>query len=157
MPKLPEEHAKRVDEEEGSEFEALPPGKYIARLMDVNVSDSPGPSGFHYWTWEFEVVEPEDHKGRKLWENTSLSDKAAFRLKMVFDAFGVPADTDTDLLCGKLVGLVVSQRTITQGSREGETGNDIDRFVPVDDGDAAQVAGDEPTPPPAADGDDDLF
>lgn len=133
MPKLPADIASTVDETESTSFEPLPEGKYGAVLREVTVSDQPGKSGFHYWRWEFEVTDDE-YKGRRQWTNTSLSPKAAFKFKEVFDAFGVPADTDTDELIGQPVTLVVVQKVIPSGSRAGETGNEVSRVLPAVDG-----------------------
>jgi hypothetical protein len=130
MPKLNAKQAKSVDKAEGS-FEPLDDGVYHARLRSVEVSDNPGPSGKHYWKWEFEVVE-EPYINRRLWTNTSLAEAAEFKLNEMFGAFGVGTDTDTDELCGQVVRLVVSTRTIQAGSRKGETSNQIDRVSEAD-------------------------
>ncbi len=131
MPKLNKKQAKGVDDASGS-FEPLDDGVYHARLRSVEVSDNPGPSGSHYWKWEFEVVE-EPYVNRRLWTNTSLAEAAAFKLKELFDAFGEDTDTDTDELCGEIVRLVVSTRTIQEGTRKGEVANQIDRVSPADE------------------------
>lgn len=131
MPKLNKSQAKSVDEAESS-FELLDDGVYHARLRDVEVSENPGPSGKHYWKWEFEVIE-EPYTNRRLWTNTSLAESAEFKLNEVFAAFGASTDTDTDELCGQVVRLVVSQKTIQQGSRKGELSNQIDRVSAADE------------------------
>lgn len=130
MAKLNEEIAKRVEESEDSGFEPIPDGVYHAKLMDVDTTRE-GPKG-PYWSWEFEIID-EEFKGRKQWNNTSLSPKADFKMKETFAAFGVPVDTDTDDLLGKIVKLVVSQRVIQSGTRQGEVGNQIDRLKPADE------------------------
>ena len=130
MPKLNKKQAKEVNDASGG-FEPLEDGVYHARLREVDVSEQPGPSGSHYWEWEFEVVE-EPYINRRLWTNTSLTEAAAFKLKEVFDAFGEDTDTDTDELCGRTVRLVVSTRTIQQGARKGEISNQIERVSPAD-------------------------
>jgi hypothetical protein len=146
MPKLNKKQAKEVGDAAGG-FDLLDDGVYHARLRDVEASENAGPSGAHYWTWGFEVVE-EPYINRRLWTNTSLSEAAAFKLKEMFDAFGEDTDTDTDELCGQVVRLVVSTRTIQGGSRKGENANQIDRVSPADDEfeapevEAASVEGD---------------
>jgi hypothetical protein len=141
--KLNKKQSKEVDKASGG-FEPLDDGVYHARLRAVEVSENPGPSGSHYWKWEFEVVE-EPYVNRRLWTNTSLADTAAFKLKELFDAFGEGTDTDTDDLCGQVVRLVVSTRTIQQGARKGEISNQIDRVSPADEEfeipDEAQTSG----------------
>jgi hypothetical protein len=136
MAKLNKKTATMVDKAESGSFEPLEAGAYHVRLVDVD-ADREGPKG-PYWSWEFDVVE-EGGRG-KLWQNTSLSEAAAFKMKETFDAFGVPADTDTDDLCGKVVKAIVSVRTIQQGARQGELANQIDRLVPADDDFEAPVA-----------------
>lgn len=131
MPKLNKKQAKEVSGASGG-FEPLEDGVYHARLRGVETSDNPGPSGSYYWKWEFEVVE-EPYINRRLWTNTSLAEAAAFKLKEMFDAFGADIDTDTDELCGQIVRLVVSTRTIQEGARKGEISNQIDRVSPADE------------------------
>lgn len=128
MAKLNQETAKSVAEASDS-FEPIPAGTYHVRLKDVDSSRS-GKAG-PYWSWEFEGLEGEA-KGRKLWNNTSLSTQSQFALKQTFDAFGVPYDTDTDDLLGRVCKLTVSIRTIQAGARKGELANQVDRVHPAD-------------------------
>ena len=111
MPKLNAKTAKAVEKTEGGTFAPVDPGIYHIRLRDVTAK--PGPKGV-YWAWEFESVEP-DVRGR-FWTNTSLSDKAHFKLKEAFEAFGVPTDTDTDELLGKVCRAQVTITTIQAAS-----------------------------------------
>lgn len=142
MPKLPKKKAQSVAQQEGSDFEALPEGTYVGQLVSVKVSDKPGPSGAHYWTWEFDVVEPEEHKNRKLFVNTSLSDEAEWKMKEMFDAFGYSTDSDTDEMVGEQIKLAVSQRVIEQGSRKGQIGNNVDRCMPMGEGEGGEEGDD---------------
>lgn len=140
MAKLPKKVAKAASEAESSSFDALPPGPYVAKLTQVITDRPDGPSG-PYWVWEFDVVAPDEYANRKLWANTSLSDKASWKLKEMFDAFGYTTDTDTDDLISETVKLMVSQAPITKGTRAGEIGNNVDRVLAydgedLDDGDA---------------------
>lgn len=144
MAKLNKETQKQVDEADGGSYEPIPPGAYHVKLVDVD-STREGPKG-PYWSWEFDVAEG-DHKGRKLWNNTSLSAAAAFSLKGTFEAFGVGSDTDTDDLIGQHCKAIVSTRTIQAGDRKGELTNQIDRLAPADDGFAAE----------GSESDDDIF
>lgn len=134
MPQLAKDKAEAVNENEGSSFEAYPEGIYQATLTDVESKE--GPAG-EYWSWKFsECVSVEDDQKfpGSLWVNTSLSDAAEWKMKEVFDAFGVPANTNTDELLTKPVWLAVSQRTIEKGSRMGEIGNNVERVMPVGGG-----------------------
>jgi hypothetical protein len=141
MPKLDSSTAGEVNETSASSFEPLEAGVYYLRLRDVDGSRE-GPSG-PYWSWEFDVVQSttDSAPSGRLWNNTSLSEAARFKLKETFDAFGVPADTDTDDLVGQCVKAVVSIRTIQSGARKGEPANQIDRLVkPEDDWEAPAAA-----------------
>lgn len=139
MAKLPETKAKAADASTDGGFDPLPDGAYHVRLREVD-STREGPSG-PYWSWEFEVVEEGEFSKRRLWTNTSLSDQALWKLKETFDAFGVPTDTDTDELLGKIVLAVVTQRTIQAGARKGELSNNVDKLRPPrDDFDVAAVS-----------------
>jgi hypothetical protein len=120
MPKLSSEAAKKVDEAEDS-FEALPENVYEAVLTEVEAKD--GKNG-RYWKWSFKITTPE-YEGRQQWTNTSLSEKAHWKLKEVFQAFNASTDTDTDTLIGQKVQLMVVQKIINDGPRMGQTGNDI--------------------------------
>lgn len=135
MPKLPKAAAKRVDEAEVSQFDALEEGTYIGKLSKVTVSDQPGPSGAHYWTWEFEDIHTldGDKVPGRLWVNTSLAETADWKMKEVFDAFGYTPDSDTDEMIGEKVKLVVSQRVIERGARKGQTGNNVENVMPLGD------------------------
>jgi hypothetical protein len=135
MAKLNKQMQKQVDDAKSS-FEPLPDGVYHALLRDVDTTRE-GPKG-PYWSWEFEVIDDE-FKGRRLWNNTSLSKEAAFKMNETFTAFGTSADTDTDDLIGQVVKLQVSQRTIQEGTRKGEIANQIDRVKPADDDVKEQV------------------
>ena len=131
IPKLNKKQAKAVDNASSS-FEPLDDGVYHARLRGVTVSENPGPSGSHYWKWEFEIVE-EPYVNRRLWTNTSLAENAAFKLNEAFAAFDENTDTDTDELCGRICKLVVSTGVIQSGARKGEISNSIERIAPADE------------------------
>lgn len=75
-------------------FDAIPEGRYPIVVEKVEVRESKS-SDNHYLNWEMTVTDGE-FEGRKLWMITSLSPKALFRLKDVFDALGVLED-DMDL------------------------------------------------------------
>lgn len=134
MPQLEKAKAKQVEETEGASFEAFPEGIYLGTLMDVESRE--GNAG-EYWSWKFSsIISIEDEKSYpgSLWVNTSLSEASAWKLKEVFEAFGVAADSNTDELLGKTAWLAVSQRTIEKGSRMGEIGNNVERVMAVGGG-----------------------
>lgn len=129
MPKLPKAIAKKTAEQESSSFDVLPEGPYVAKLRDVK-TDGQGKAG-PYWTWEFEITDG-DHKGRRLWVNTSLAENALWKMKEVFDAMGYTTDSDTDEMIGEKVKLHVTQRVIDGGARKGEMGNNVERVATYD-------------------------
>lgn len=139
MAKLDKKTRERVAKAESSGFEPIPDGAYHLRLRDVDTTRS-GEKG-PYWSWEFEVVYSEsgEFDNRRLWNNTSLSEKADFKMKETYEAFGVELDTDTDEMIGMVVKGIVSQRTIQQGARKGELSNQIDRLKPADEEILAKV------------------
>lgn len=143
MPKLNKTVAKKVADAESVDFEAIPDGIYAAKLLSVTVKEGKE-SGQPYWSWEFEIDDEanDKHNGSHQWVNTSLSDKALWKMNEVFTAFGVSSDTDTDELCGEYVRLVVSQRTIQAGARAGQLGNNVDSVLPLED-DGDEEDGDE--------------
>ena len=98
MPKLNAQLAGQVDQQEASSFEALPAGTYTVRLMDVEARMSA--NGNQVWSWTYEILD-EPHRGRRLWDTTALTEKALWRLKAVFDAFGATPDIGTDDLSGQ--------------------------------------------------------
>ena len=134
MPKLTKTQTKAVEEAEDREFVLLPAGEYMGALNDVTVkTGEKGP----YWQWEFLLVEDADGEEidqpyPKLWENTSLSEGAAFRLKAMFEAFGVSADTDTDDLLNQYVVIQVGQEVQARGSNAGKLRNVFLSASPVE-------------------------
>jgi uncharacterized protein DUF669 len=140
MPKLSGETAKKVNETEGGggQFEVLPAGKYRARLIDVESTKSA--AGNPMWVWKFEVTDPSAHAGRWLWERTAIQDNTMWKIRQVFDAFGVPADTDTDDLVGSAVDLMVGQTVAQRGKMQGKTVNEIVEFLPSTSGPVSAAA-----------------
>lgn len=135
MPKLNKKMAKTVEDAEEQEgFGLLPEGWYVGSLREVTTGEGDkGP----FWTWIFEIPEEFEHSGHRIWHVTSLSEKALGMptgLKATFAAFGEPADTDTDELCGKWVTLQIEHRTIQKGKRKGEMGTSVAKILPYEEG-----------------------
>ncbi len=128
MPKMTKAKAKQVDNS-NSGFEPIEDGIYFARLVNVGVKEAA--NGNPYWQWEYKIEEEGPYNGRVIWDNTSLSDAALWRLNSVFKAFGVPADTDTDDMLGLGCELSIEQKVIEQGTRAGEIGNNVSRVLPA--------------------------
>lgn len=140
MAKLNKKLQDQTDKAESSGFAVMPDGALHLKLRDVDTTKEGGKGP--YWSWEFEVVDDvkftdeqgKEHStlGRRLWNNTSLSEAAAFKMKETYEAFGVPLDTDTDEMIGMVVKGIISQRTIQSGARKGEIANQIDRLKSPD-------------------------
>ena len=166
MPQLNPQMAEKVEAAKDG-FEPLEPGIYVVQLKeDVEVKQ--GAKGL-YWKWTFEVSEfgpardgeepePQDGAGRRLWNNTSLSEAAFFKITETFAAFGVPTDTDTEKLVGFKVRAQIAQVIIQQGTRKGQMSNEIQKLLPLDgpvglglmdtgDGEAVPAAASAPAAP----------
>lgn len=149
MAKLNDKMAKEA-ENAATGFAPMPDGAYHFILKDVDGTRSGGAGP--YWSWEYACIEEDpvempvldkdgkwdgkktksqSVRGRKQWNNTSLSQ--AWSLKQTFDAFGVPADTDTEELYGKPVKLVLEITTIQTGNRKGQLSNNVVRVMPADE------------------------
>jgi len=125
MPALPSSEAAAVEEFEGNAYPVLDPGVYHCRLFDVKVGE--GKAG-PYWNWEYHL----EGGSARFWNITSLSEKARFKMKETFDAFGVSADTNTDMLLGRSVNLQIGIGTITGGAREGQQRNEVIQVLPYE-------------------------
>jgi len=144
MPKLNKKKAKSVEAAESSGFSIIPGGVYVSELTKVEVHPSPAGNADVWWAF-FKVVEDGDHEGHELLGFVSLSDKAEFKMKEFFDAFGEPADTDTDDLLGEEIRLAVSVITAQKGKRQGQEINSVEEFLPLDGkGTGGEDAEDEP-------------
>ena len=141
MPKLNQTKAAAVEEAGGGDFEALEEDIYFLKLCECKVAEKEGPSG-PYWIWEFEIPEDYENAGRRFWMNTSLSEKALWKLNETFSAFGVPADTDTDELVGSLVQGYVTQVVQQKGKNAGKLVNQLETLSPFE-GDGEAEGGDE--------------
>lgn len=125
MPKLIATLATKADKEKDKWGDRTPldNGFYLFKLLKVEAKDGTAAAQW-IWTWE------ELHTTKRVFDSTSLSEKAIGRLGKVFEAFGVPADTDTDLLVGKVLALRISQRTIQEGEKKGQIVNNVDSWHP---------------------------
>ncbi len=128
MPQLNKKKAKAVESASGG-FRTVPDGVYTARLTDVKVK--PGAEADVWWAF-FTIDEGGDHDDVELLSFLSLSDKAAWKMREFFDAFGVPADTHTDELLGEKIRLSVSLGTAQQGKNKGKPQNSVDSHLALD-------------------------
>lgn len=131
MPRLNDTQAQQAVEG-GGEFPLLDPGTYLASLNAV--TEKQGKQA-PYWEWEFLITEdaegnPIDPPG-KVWENTSLAEKAVWRVAKMLEAFEMTPDTDTDEVLGQYCYVNVGQEIAAQGSRAGKPRNIFLSAFPV--------------------------
>lgn len=133
MAKLSNEAAKQVAaaDTSGGSREPLAEGKYRCRLLDVESTKSKAGNPMWVWKFEVEVGQNPSDAGRWLWERTAIQENTMWKIRQVFDAFGVPADTDTDDLIGTTVDLMVGQTVAQQGKMQGKIVNEITEFLPA--------------------------
>lgn len=128
MPKLNPKQQKVVDAAESGGF-LKPTGRYLGTL--VKVEEKPGRVA-PQWSWRFEslVLEDQGPTGGALFVNTSLSDKAAWKMKEVFEALGYSSDSDTDEMIGEKAVLIVIQEKQTEGQNAGQMVNRVTKVEP---------------------------
>jgi hypothetical protein len=146
MPQLNPTLAGAIDEEPES-VGILDPGVYDVALLAVEAR--PGKVA-PLWTWKFEIPAGQRGAGRQFYHNTSLSEAARFKVKEAFDAFGVPAGTDTDVLIGRRVRALVIKTIAEQGKRQGQFVNQIQELYPLGAKSGSPVKTLDPDDPTAA-------
>ena len=136
----------RIDFSDIEEFEPLPVGRYpimveVVALRQSQSSENP------YLNWELKVtVEP--YLNRRLFLMTSLSPKALWRLKAVFEAFGVFAEDmnlettevdDMEILITPAVAGKAAIASVSQEVYQGRVQNRVDDVFSAG-GDSAPAA-----------------
>jgi hypothetical protein len=136
MPKLDNTTAKKVNQAEGSGFTLVDEDQYRIKLDKVIVSPKPDVNGNTYWIWTFSIVSGQTtgdkFKGKSLRTNTGFTENQAWYPKMIFDAFGVKPNVDTDTLLGQEVLAIVGQAEVQKGARKGQMRNEIQTFMSLD-------------------------
>lgn len=136
MPKLDTATAKLVHKSEGSATSLVDEDQYRLKLEKVIVSPKVDTNGNTYWIWTFSIVSGqttgEKFATKSLRTNTGFTENQAWYPNMLFSAFGVKPNVDTDTLLGKELLAIVSQGEITGGSRKGQIRNNIDTFMSLD-------------------------
>lgn len=110
-------------------FALLEPGKYVAKLVDVEEQESSKGNDMLVWIWEI----PEgEYRGKQLKSYTVLMEDNLRGLKEHLQAFGLKGTVDfnTDKLINKKAKLTVSVAKV----KSRETGEDmeVNRVVRVD-------------------------
>lgn len=136
MPKLDNATAKAVHNAEGGGSTLLDEDQYRLRLEKVIVSPKPDKNGQTYWVWTFSVVSGQTtgdkFKGKSLRTNTGFTENQRWFAKMLFEAFGVKPNVDTDTILGKEILAIVGQSEITGGARKGQMRSEIQTAMSVD-------------------------
>lgn len=76
------------NEDEVAGFSPIDSGRYRATVFEISREVGKN-SGKPYLKWCFQICEGEPFAGRRLWDNTSLSDNAKWRLVQVLKACGI--------------------------------------------------------------------
>lgn len=144
MPKLDTKTAKEVYAAESTGgFVLLDEDEYILKLDKVIVSPKPDTNNNVYWIWTFSVesgqLTGDKFKGKTIRCNTGFAENQQWFAKMVFEAFEVKPNVDTDTLLGKTVKAVVTQREQQAGKNKGKMTHDIATLLPV----TAETGGDD--------------
>lgn len=120
-------------------FEPLPKGTYDAEVTDCS-DETAGEEAKHpgstYIKWEFTITE-EEYVGRKVWLNTSLTEKALPVFKGVLRGLGYTdeemnamSEFDPDEQLGRQCRVVV---TIGKNPKTDEANNSVRRVLPLSD------------------------
>jgi len=102
-------------------FEVIEPGKYNAKVHDIEEKDSSSGNPMLEWTWK---IIGGEYNGREIKSFTSLQEHALFGLKSHLSAFGMKGSVefDTDKLIGKKAKLVIGKTVV----KNRNTGDDME-------------------------------
>lgn len=126
---------------EDSEYEPLEDGYYLAEIEKISLSPTAGKSGYKQWIVIWRIKRPKAHAKRTQWDRMSLSPKAAWKMRELFDALGYDYDSDSDELIGEQAILELFQEPIASGKRAGEIGNSVAKIIPADDPEMIKLVG----------------
>nr|DAN07345.1 MAG TPA: Protein of unknown function (DUF669) [Caudoviricetes sp.] len=127
------------NEDEGTGFSPIDSGRYRATVFDISREVGKN-SGKPYLKWCFQICEGEPFAGRRLWDNTSLSDNAKWRLVQVLKACGIDVPkghlqlNPNDLLGKELIIMVGLEPDEYANDRDGtddQMRNVIKSFAPT--------------------------
>lgn len=129
--------------ESGRSFDAIPKGRYLARIDKIERKDTKDKSGYYYEVEQ--SVEKGDFKGRKLWARLNVSNKSDIAQKIGREQFnalciaagfkiGEVKDTDK-LLNRKIVALVDIEK-----DQQGNPRNVVTGFIAMGAADAAAAS-----------------
>lgn len=119
--------------ESDEEFEPLPDGHYLAKIESIKLSDRAGQSGYKQWVVVWRIQAPRKYAKRTQWDRLSLSPKAAWKMRELFDALGYEYDSDSAELVGETAVLEIFQEEIQSGKRKGEIGNSVAQVLDAEE------------------------
>ena len=112
-------------------FEAMPVGLYLAIVQKIERKQSK--AGNPMLVVTFNVTEPEEFAGRKLWDRLSLLPQSMWVVKRFLKGVGVadedltgPLQIDLDEVIGAETVVVIEQ-----GMYEGKTTSNISKYLPA--------------------------
>lgn len=135
------------DDVESSDF-SIPNGSYVLTVTGVEKKKSEQ-SGNEYLAWEFKIAEGK-HKGKKVWDNTSLQPQALWRLRGLLEAMQVDIsegefELELDEFDGETLGVVIENEKYN-----GKDKPRIVSFMLVDDVGETEAEEEAPKAKPAA-------
>lgn len=139
MPKLPQNIQSAAEDATLNDFSAIPGGTYRVRVKEIDTKKKSS-NGNDMWTIQLQVLGgPNDlddtqFAKRVVFDRITLTEAAAWKAKEVFAALGFTLDSDADELVGEVCQVVISQGEIESGSKKGQIGNNVDRWLADTDG-----------------------
>jgi hypothetical protein len=119
------------DPDEERDFEELEDGFYLAKLDKVVLSKDVGPSGYKQVRFQWKMVRPSAKRVQS--DFVSLSPKAAWRMRMIYDATEFTYDSDPEELIGEAVILEIEQAPQELGKRKGDmVANIVNYYLATD-------------------------
>ncbi len=97
MPRIPQQNADAINngEVERTGKRKAFEGYALVKMTEAEETDPKG-SGYAGQDLTFEVIEPREVKGYKVWEYISYGETSNWKWAALFEAFGFTADSDTD-------------------------------------------------------------
>jgi len=124
---------KDIGENSGGSFEALPEDRYNVVVEKAELRTAS--TGTQMISAQFAVTEGQ-YKGRKLWNNFTLTPKAYVYLYNFLKAAGSKAvdsdDIDETEVAGQMVGLTASTYVEIKNNNQGNAVNVMSRFSGLD-------------------------
>lgn len=110
----------------------VPEGHYIVRLTEVEEDTKASGDGV---TCTFTIVSKIRHGHELRYNWMSFSEKAGWKIRMLFDAAGFTYDSEFEELIEEEAEFVayVTQQEQTQGKNTGKMQNNIEEFIALDD------------------------